>query len=327
MSLTRQKRSTSPRLPRALRCSVLMVCGLLLAMVAPAFPAAGQEAAHEPAHGEAADVEFDMQGYALHHLADSRTLDFAPFGEVHLPEIHVGPLDLSITKHVVFLWVAAALMLVIFIPMARIGGPVRRGLFNFMEAVVVYVRDQVAVPNIGKEKAGPFVPYLLTLFFFILFANLLGLVPFGATATGNLMVTGSLAVLTMVVAEGSSLRHLGGRGYVKQFLPIELEAKSLIGKLLGVVLVGLLFVIELISHVVRIFALMIRLFANMIAGHMMILALIGLIFLFRTYLVAPASVIASAAVYLLEIFVGLIQAFIFTFLTALFIGMGVHEHH
>jgi F-type H+-transporting ATPase subunit a len=290
--------------------------------------AAAQEAVGETAQGEAEHgAEFDMQEYALHHLADSRTLDFAPFGEVHLPAIRVGPLDLSITKHVVFLWIAATLMLAIFIPMARFQGPVYRGLHNVMEAIVVYVRDQVAVPNIGKEKAGPYVPYLLTLFFFILFANLLGLLPFGATATSNFNVTGSLALLTMFVAEGSSLRHLGPGGYVRQFVPIQMDTRSLVGKLMSFAIVGLLMPIEILSHVMRIFALMIRLFANMLAGHMMILALIGLIFLFRTFFLAPASVGASAAVYLLEIFIAFVQAFIFTFLTALFIGMGVHEHH
>jgi F-type H+-transporting ATPase subunit a len=254
-------------------------------------------------------------------------LDFAPFGEIRLPEIRIAGLDLSITKHVVFLWLAAALMLAIFLPMARSRAPVRRGLHNFMEALVVYVRDQVAVPNIGKEKAGPYVPYLLTLFFFILFANLLGLVPFGATATSNWMVTGTLAVLTMVVAEGSSLVHLGPGGYVQQFIPVRLEARGVFGKLMGLLLVGLIFVIEIISHLSRIVALMIRLAANMTAGHLLIFALIGMIFLFKSYFLAPASVAFSAAVYLLEIFIALLQAFIFTLLTTVFIGMAVQEHH
>ncbi|HEY7461535.1 MAG TPA: F0F1 ATP synthase subunit A [Gemmatimonadota bacterium] len=289
--------------------------------------------AQEEQHGTAAagheehGGEFDIQEYIGHHLTDSRTLDFTPFGEIHLPAFHVGPFDLSITKHVVFVWLAGALMLAIFIPMARSRATVRRGLHNFMEALVVYVRDQVAVANIGKEKAGPFVPYLLTLFFFILFANLLGLLPFGATATSNWMVTGALALLTMVVAEGSSLKHLGVRGYVRQFLPIQMDSKSIVGKLLGLVLVGLIFVIEAISHISRIVALTVRLAANMTAGHLLIFALIGMIFLFKSYAVAPVSVGFSAAVYLLEIFIALLQAFIFTLLTALFIGMAVQEHH
>jgi F-type H+-transporting ATPase subunit a len=337
---------------------MLRLVGLVLGLVAagslggiPLAPAPrvalASPAAQQPAHVEAGDQagagehaapaehaageehgEFEMQEYALHHLADSRTLDFSPLGEIHLPRIQVGPLDLSITKHVVFLWIAAALLVVIFVPMARVGGPVRRGLFNFMEAMVVYVRDQIAVPNIGREHATRFVPYLLTLFFFVLAANLLGLLPFGASATGNVNVTGALALLTMFVAEGASLRQLGPSGYVRQFVPIEVEARGIVGKALSWgLLVPLLFAIEIISHVVRIFALMIRLFANMVAGHMMILALLGLIFLFRTYLVAPPSVGAAAAVYLLEVFIGLVQAFIFTFLTSLFIGMGLHAHH
>jgi F-type H+-transporting ATPase subunit a len=310
---------------------------LLTPLEVDALPAPSFQEAHEAPHSKTADPagqdtghsggEFDFQEYIGHHISDSQTLDFAPFGEIHLPEIHVGPLDLSITKHVLFVWLAALLMIAIFIPMARYRGPVYRGLYNAMEAFVVYIRDEVAVANIGREKAGPYVPYLLTLFFFILFMNLLGLVPYAATATSNLAVTGALALLTFVVAEGSGLIHLGPGGYVRQFLPISLDAKSIVGKFLGLLLVGLIFVIEVISHLSRIMALMIRLFANMIAGHLLIFALIGIIFLFRTYIVAPASIAFSAAVYLLEIFIGLLQAFIFTLLTALFIGMAVHEHH
>lgn len=294
---------------------------------APRGAAAVQEhapdAAPKPAgeHAEEAE-EFDIQ----HHLGDSHTLDFEPFGEIRLPRFEVLGVDMSITKHVVFMWIAAALLLAIFIPMARQGTGVRRGLYNFMEAVVVYVRDQVAVANIGKDAA-PYVPYLLTLFFFILFANLLGLLPYGATATSNWIVTGSLALVTMVVAEGSGVLKLGPRGYVRQFLPVHMDAKGPVGKLLGLVLAVLIFVIEVISHVARIIALMIRLAANMTAGHVIILALIGLIFLLRTYLVAPVSVGFAVGVYLLEIFIAFVQAYIFTMLTALFIGMAVHPHH
>jgi F-type H+-transporting ATPase subunit a len=298
-----------------------------MAAAADRAPAAQEEHGAAPAGHEDHGGAFNIQEYIGHHLSDSPTLDFAPFGEIHLPSIHLGPLDLSITKHVVFLWLSAALMLAIFIPMARSPAPVRRGLYNFMEAMVVYVRDQVAVANIGKEKAGPFVPYLLTLFFFILFANLLGLLPFGASATSNWMVTGALALLTLVVAEGSSLKHLGVRGYVRQFFPVRMDSQSLIGKLLGLVLVAFIFVIEVVSHISRIIALTVRLAANMTAGHLLIFALIGMIFLFKSFLVAPVSVGFSAGVYLLEIFIALLQAFVFTLLTALFIGMAVHEHH
>ncbi len=316
-------------LPAAALCAgvALLAPRPAVAEDAPPHTAVQDEHGRAPAKEAGHSEEFDIQEYINHHLSDSRTLDFAPFGEIHLPGIHVGRLDLSITKHVVFLWLTAALMLAIFIPMGRSPATVRRGLHNFMEALVVYVRDQVAVANIGREKAGPYVPYLLTLFFFILFANLLGLLPFGATATSNWIVTGTLALLTMVVAEGSSLVHLGPGGYVRQFIPVRLAGRSVFAKLMGLLLVGLIFVIEIISHLSRIVALMVRLAANMTAGHLLILALIGMIFLFKSYFLAPPSVAFSAAVYLLEIFIALLQAFIFTLLTALFIGMAVHEHH
>jgi F-type H+-transporting ATPase subunit a len=211
--------------------------------------------------------------------------------------------------------------------MAHHPGPVRRGLGNFFEAFVVYIRDEVAVANIGRKDAAPYVPYLLTLFFFILFMNLLGLLPFGATATSNWIVTGSLALITMVVAEGSSIARLGPGGYVRQFIPVQLDSKGIVGVVGNLALAGLLFVIEAVSHVARIIALMVRLAANMTAGHVVILALLGLIFILNSYLVAPLSVGFAVGVYLLEIFIALVQAFIFTMLTALFIGMALHPHH
>lgn len=298
------------------------------AAAAPQEPGGVGGAVHEEARdaaeaGPEHEDEFDIQ----HHLGDAYELDFEPLGTVHLPRFEVLGVDMSITKHVVFMWIAAALMLAIFIPMARSGERVRRGLYNFMEAVVVFVRDQVAVANIGREEARPYVPYLLTLFFFILFANLLGLLPFGASATSNWIVTGTLALITMVVAEGSSLVKLGPGAYARQFTPIHMEAKGVLGRVLGLLLVGLIFVIEVVSHLSRILALMIRLAANMTAGHVIILALIGLIFLLNTYFVAPVSVGFAVGVYLLEIFIAFVQAFIFTMLTALFIGMAVHPHH
>ncbi len=288
------------------------------------------DAARDAAEGGAQGAE-EEEGHAaefdiVHHLGDAHYLDFEPFGRIELPRFEVLGIDMSITRHVVFLWLAAALMLAIFLPMARKGSRVQRGLYNFMEAIVVYVRDEVAVANIGKHAA-PYVPYLLTLFFFILFANLLGLLPFGATATSNWIVTGALALLTMLVAEGSSVVKLGPAGYARQFVPIQLESRSLVGTLGNLLLAALLFVIEIVSHISRIVALMIRLAANMTAGHVIILALIGLIFLLRTYLVAPVSIGFAVGVYLLEIFIALIQAFIFTMLTALFIGMALEPHH
>jgi F-type H+-transporting ATPase subunit a len=117
------------------------------------------------------------------------------------------------------------------------------------------------------------------------------------------------------------------RGFLSQFLPIQLEAKGLLGKVLGLLLALLLILVEIITHIGRIVALMIRLAANMTAGHLLIFALIGLMFLFRSYLLAPASIGAAVAVSLLEIFIALVQAFIFTILTSLFIGMALEAHH
>ena len=226
----------------------------------------------EEAHGAEEGVDI------VHHLADGRVMEFPPFGEVHLPEIHLFGLDLSITKYTVYMWIAAALLLLILLPMARRRGGVYHGLFNAFEALIVYVRDEIVYANIGREDGRPYVPFIATLFFFILFMNLLGLVPFGATATGNFFVTGALALVTLIVVEISGMRALGFKGYMGTifFIPPGLSAP------MKVLMLIILTPVELMGKLAKPFALMVRLFANMMAGHTLVLSLLGMIFLFAT---------------------------------------------
>ncbi|MDH3424297.1 MAG: F0F1 ATP synthase subunit A, partial [Gemmatimonadota bacterium] len=172
-----------------------------------------------------ADGSPDLQGMLTHHLLDGAEIEFEVLGRGfvwHLPHfdpVNIGPLtiDLSPTKHVVFMFFAAILCLAIFVP---IGRAMRKkyedrapsGVANAVEAMVIYFRDEVVRRNIG-HGADAYTGYILTLFFFILFMNMLGLVPFGATATGNFMVTGALALVTFVVVEISGMRALGFKGY------------------------------------------------------------------------------------------------------------------
>lgn len=269
----------------------------------------GAEQADEAAHGE--------QGVdVVHHLADSHVLELEPIGTFHLPQWELFGLDVSITRYTVYMWLAAALMLLIFLPMARRRGDVHSGAYNLFEALFVYVRDEIVYANIGHEDGRPYVPFIATLFFFILFMNLLGLVPFGATATGNLAVTGVLALFSFGAIQASGIAANGPVKY----------ARSLMPEGIPLVLAPVMIPIELIGHVAKPFALMVRLFANMTAGHVVILSLLGLIFIIHSYLVAPIAVAFSIFIYLLEILIAFIQAYIFATLTAVFIQLTRHPH-
>lgn len=269
----------------------------------------GAEQAGEAAHGE--------QGVdVVHHLADSNILELEPIGTLHLPQWELFGLDVSITKYTVYMWLAAALMLLIFLPMARRRGGVHTGAYNLFEALFVYVRDEIVYANIGREDGRPYVPFIATLFFFILFMNLLGLVPFGATATGNLAVTGVLALFSFGAIQASGVAANGPVKY----------ARSLMPQGIPLVLAPVMIPIELIGHVAKPFALMVRLFANMTAGHVVILSLLGLIFIIHSYLIAPIAVAFSVFIYLLEILIAFIQAYIFATLTAVFIQLTRHPH-
>ncbi len=250
------------------------------------------------------------------HIADAHVLDLAPFAEIHLPQWHVLGLDVSITKYVVYMWVAAALMLVIFLPMARRRGRVYTGIFNLFEALVVYVRDEIVYANLGREEGRPYVPFVATLFFFILFMNLMGLLPYGATATGNLAVTGVLAVFSMIAIEISGFVANGPVKY----------ARSLVPEGVPMYLAPVMIPIEIIGHFAKPFALMIRLFANMTAGHVVILSMLGLIFLLKAWFIVPVSLGFTLFIFLLEILIAFIQAYIFAVLTAVFIQLARHPH-
>lgn len=257
-------------------------------------------------------------GWIMHHILDAGTLDFEPFFSINLPQFHLFGIDLSITKHTVFMWIAVVLLIVVFKLVANSYRKsfLPKGLANLMEVLIIFVRDDIAKPTIGKgyEK---FLPYLLTVFFFILVCNFLGLVPYGATATSNISVTATLAISSFIVIQAGGIMQNGVFGYFKGLIPGGVP----------VWLLPIMFVVELLGLFTKPFALAIRLFANMTAGHIVIMALLGLIFILNTYVVAPVSVAFALFIYLLEMLVALIQAYIFTMLSSLFIGMAVHQDH
>ena len=270
----------------------------------------------------------DIGGMIFRHTADSHFIEIPFFGEKALPTgwLLFG-VDVSPTKHVVFLFLAATLVLLTVWAASRsvrqrqLQGKAPGGFGGAIEAVALFVRDDVAIANIG-HNGKKFAPYVLTLFFFVLYCNLLGLIPYGSTPTGNIVVTATLAILTFLITEISGFFTLGPKGYLKTivFVPPGMHGLG------AVAMAGLMTPIELISKLVKPFALCLRLFANMTAGHFVILALLGLIFIFANWAVAAGSVGFVLFMMLLELLVAFLQAYIFALLTSVFIGMLQHEH-
>ncbi len=268
---------------------------------------------------DAANAQIDIVG----HLLDHKYLEL-PFvdphhlllGKVELPQFELFGIDMSITRHIVMMWVASALLIGLLLSAFRKPNTVPSGVANFFEAIAAFLRDEVVEPIMG-EHGKPFLPFLLTIFFFILFCNLLGLVPYGAAATGNISVTAGLAICTFFVMLGAGIVNNGPVGYIKSLIPSGVPGW----------LYPILVPVELISLFVKPFALSVRLFANMTGGHVAILVFLGLIVVLQNEAVAIGSVPFAAAIYLLEIFISFVQAFVFTLLSTVFIGMAAHPDH
>jgi F-type H+-transporting ATPase subunit a len=230
------------------------------------------------------------------------------------------PIDFSITKNVTSLFMSALLLLLVFLSVARAykkrGNGTPKGLQAFIEPLIIFVKDEIAVPNIGEKKYKKFLPYLLTVFFFIWINNMIGLIPIfpgSANVTGNIAVTFVLAIFTMLIVNLNGNKNYWRHIFAMPGVPV--------------VLLPILTVVEIIGVLAKPFALMIRLFANMLAGHIIVLSLISLIFISGTLWVAPVSVIFVIFMDVLELFVAALQAYVFTILSALFIGLAVQEHH
>ena len=230
------------------------------------------------------------------------------------------PLDFSITKNVFMMMLSVIILLWVFLSLARsykkMGISEPKGLSGFIEPVIVFIEEDVAIPNIGEEKYARFMPYLLTVFFFILLNNLMGLIPFfpfGANVTGNIAVTMVLAVITFLITQFS-----GNKGHWQHVFNTPGVPKPLLIIMIPVEIIGLF---------TKPFALMIRLFANITAGHIIVLSLISMIFIFKSVFVAAPSLVMVIFMDFIELLVAFLQAYIFTLLSALFIGMAMPEHH
>ncbi|MEY3412948.1 MAG: synthase subunit [Bacteroidota bacterium] len=249
-------------------------------------------------------------GFKLdHHGHIFYEKDGKPFGPAKI-------IDLSITKNAASIMLSFVLLLFVFLSVAKgfskNKGKAPSGIQSFFEPLIVFVRDEIALPNIGEHKYMKFMPYLLTVFFFIWFNNLLGLVPSGANATGNIAVTLTLALLTAIITNVSGNKEYWMHILWTPGVPLPLRIIMLPVELLGII--------------TKPFALMIRLFANITAGHCIILSIMSFIFIFKSLSVAAVSVPFAMVMNVMEFGVAALQAYIFTLLSALFIGSAVAEH-
>ncbi|MFQ5631236.1 MAG: F0F1 ATP synthase subunit A [bacterium] len=241
----------------------------------------------------------------------SHVLDHAV---IHLPKVF--GIDLSITLHTLWMWGVAVLLMILLPALFRKSSLVPRGMANAIEAVVVFLRKDIIENYLGKD-ARAFEPLILTFFFFVLFNNLVGLVPAGATPTSDLSVTAVLAIITFSTGLIAGMKRNGLFGFWKGLVPQGVP----------LALIPLIAVLEVMSLFIKHFVLAMRLFANMTAGHIAILSLISIIFIFKSYAVVLPTVLTAVAISLLELLVACLQAYIFTLLSTVFIGAALHQEH
>jgi F-type H+-transporting ATPase subunit a len=306
--------------------------------------------------------EFNPGDMILHHVVDNHIWHFwdGPFGTLYLPVIlyssdrgleifsssnfydehhlqvphngykidhsHIVSIDegryiqdFSITKNVASMFISVLLLFLVFFSVKRgytkNEGKAPKGIQSFFEPIIIFIRDEVAKPNIG-DKYEKFLPYLLSIFFFIWFNNLMGLMPGAANVTGNLAVTGTLAIFTFIITQFSGNKHYWKHIFNTPGVPWWLKIP-----------LPIMPVVELIGVFTKPFSLTVRLFANITAGHIIILSLFSLIFIFQSIWVGPLSVAFAVFMFFLELFVALLQAFIFTILSAMYFGAAVEDQH
>lgn len=334
---------------RKLALMALLALGVFM-MPSASFASDGEHDAHS-------EEKFNIGEMIMHHIADSHEWEFTHGVTIPLPVIlysedrgievfsssnfhndkheydgyrlvhgdaeTIIPIeegrtiyDFSITKNVASMLLSVVILLLIFVSVGgaytKAKGKAPRGLQSAMEVLILFIRDEVVKPNIGP-KYEKYLPYLLTLFFFVLVNNLLGLLPGAANVTGNIAVTMTLAILTFIIVHANA-----NKGYFMHLLK---------PPGVPVALLPIMIPVEIVGVFMKPFSLMVRLFANITAGHIILLSLFGLIFIFKSFMIAP--VISAFALFMnfIEIMVAFIQAFIFTLLSSMYIGSAIEEHH
>lgn len=267
-------------------------------------------------HGETV-AEVNGNFYKLYHgkIYKTDAAGTITYDEHHHPT-NQKPLDFSITKNVLSMLVVSAMLLFMFISLANSykKGPIPSGFGRILEPLILFIRDEVAIPNIGEKKYRKFMGFLLTVFFFIWLLNLLGMTPLGINVTGNIAVTVCLALFTYIITQFSANKDYWGHIFWMPGVPVPMKI--------------ILAPIEVLGTLTKPFALLIRLFANITAGHVVIMSLIAMIFVGKNLAAdLPISLGLTLFISIIELLVAFLQAFIFTMLSSLFIGMAVQDHH
>ena len=266
-------------------------------------------------HGEEV-AESNGNFYILHHEKIYKTNASGTLtGDEHHPT-NLQPIDLSITKGVLTIMIVALLMFLLFTSLARSyakNGGISSGFGRLFEPIVIYIRDEIAIPNIGEKHYKRYMSYLLTIFFFVWFLNIFGLTPLGINVTGNIAITFGLAVITFVITNLTANKNYWGHIFWMPGVPVPMKI--------------ILAPIEFLGTIIKPFSLMIRLYANMLAGHVVLMSIIALMYTFSSPIGSPLSFVLAFVLSILEILVALLQAYIFTMLTALYFGAAKEEHH
>ena len=266
-------------------------------------------------HGETV-AEHNGNFYKLYHGKVYKTdAEGTITYDDHHHAVNEKPLDFSITKNVSFILIVSVLMMWMFSRMAKSykTNPIPTGIGRFLEPIIVYVRDDIARPNIGEKHYKRYMSFLLTVFFFVWIINLLGLTPLGVNVTNNIAVTFSLAIMTYLITTFTGNKHYWKHIFWMPGVPTPMKV--------------ILAPIELLGTIIKPFSLMIRLYANITAGHVVLMSIIGLMFIFKSWIGSPLSFGLAFALALLELLVAALQAYIFTMLSALYFGSAVEEHH
>ena len=250
---------------------------------------------------------FVLEDYVMHHVVNSN--------EWYIPFIGTIPIPSFITLHGLMMILWSAVLILLFCVLYKKDTRVPQGLTNALETFVVFIRDEIVIPSLGEEDGRKMMPLFCTFFFFILGLNLIGLIPLFSTATSNINVTAALALITLTVMIGGAIYKNGVGGFLKSFVPPGVPFPVLI----------ILVPLEFLGLFIKTVALTIRLFANMAAGHIVILSIIGLVGVLGLW--ALPSIFLAIFVSLLEVFIAFLQAYIFTLLSAMFIGQTMHPAH
>jgi F-type H+-transporting ATPase subunit a len=291
-----------------------------------------QEESHASDAGHGLTME-ELPSFIQHHIGDAKEIEFLG-GHWSLEALSVAPIqlgglsiDFSMTRHLLVMLIVGLLLVLSLVPIARRlratshAQKAPSGFANGVEALVLYFRNEVVRRNIGHDGDG-YTPFILTLFVFVLGMNLIGLTPLGITPTSNVSVTAALAIISFIVVEISGMRSLGFSGYAKTVFFMPPGVPTIMQPVILLIMVP----VEAIGKLTKPFALAVRLMANMVAGHSMVLAIMGLILVYQSLLTGSAIVVAVGAIMILEVFVACLQAYIFAMLVSVFIGLIRHAH-